>query len=248
MPFTITYESAFVLKRIVDIVKDIVNLSNIEINARDGLTMQTMDTSHVALVVLSMPPESFAAFSAVAQGGDVVGVNFQSLCKILKCFDKEDRLTVSMAASGGPLVLSGPRSTFELSLLDVDVETLAIPPHDYPLVVTIAADVLQNILQQLGTIGDVLVVRFDVNAGSELLFMIEGPTGEKGTVNVPLDTCAARHRYRLNVSFALKYMNMFAKGAALCDKVRLSLDEQHPLKAEYGPLTFYLAPKIEDIV
>ena len=55
----------------------------------------------------------------------------------------------------------------------------------------------------------------------------------------------------VNLSFALRYLNLFNKAATLSPSVTLSLSPETPLVVEYkiqnlGALRFYLAPKIND--
>jgi proliferating cell nuclear antigen len=55
----------------------------------------------------------------------------------------------------------------------------------------------------------------------------------------------------VNLSFALRFLNSFAKGAALSDRVSLFFAEDAPCLVEYsieglGYLRYYLAPKVDD--
>jgi proliferating cell nuclear antigen len=55
----------------------------------------------------------------------------------------------------------------------------------------------------------------------------------------------------VNLSFALRYLNMFNKANSLNDKVHIHLSNEAPLTVrynieEYGSLKFYLAPKITE--
>ena len=55
----------------------------------------------------------------------------------------------------------------------------------------------------------------------------------------------------VQLSFALRYLNTFAKGAALSDRVQLHLAKEQPCMIEYkigglGFLRYYLAPKVDD--
>jgi len=55
----------------------------------------------------------------------------------------------------------------------------------------------------------------------------------------------------VNLSFALRYLNMFNKANTLNDKVHIHLSNESPLTVQYkiedyGSLKFYLAPKITE--
>ena len=47
-----------ILKRIVEAIKDLVNEINLDVTS-SGISLQAMDTSHVALVSLSLSSEGF---------------------------------------------------------------------------------------------------------------------------------------------------------------------------------------------
>ena len=55
------YESASTFKKIVEILKDLVKLVNIDLSAR-GLLIQAMDSSHVALVSLVLREKGFSSY------------------------------------------------------------------------------------------------------------------------------------------------------------------------------------------
>lgn len=55
----------------------------------------------------------------------------------------------------------------------------------------------------------------------------------------------------VNLSFALRYLNLFNKANSLCSIVDVQLSTEAPLVVKYGvedfgALKFYLAPKITD--
>jgi proliferating cell nuclear antigen len=63
-------------------------------------------------------------------------------------------------------------------------------------------------------------------------------------VKIECDEC-------VNLSFALRYLNLFNKANTLSSHVVLSLSTETPLVVEYkidnlGALKFYLAPKINE--
>lgn len=56
---------------------------------------------------------------------------------------------------------------------------------------------------------------------------------------------------KVNLAFALRYLNMFNKANTLSDKVQVHLSNEAPLTVnysinDYGHLKFYLAPKITE--
>ncbi len=82
---------AVVLKRILDAIKDIVNDANFDC-ADDGISLQAMDNSHVSLVTLLLRAEGFESFRCDRNLS--LGLNVQSLWKILRCAGNEDCVTL----------------------------------------------------------------------------------------------------------------------------------------------------------
>ena len=86
-------------------------------------------------------------------------------------------------------------------------------------------------------------------------------TGENGSVSITLkhhnDPAKKEESVNLeidepvNLSFALRYLNLFNKASNLSSQVVLHLSNETPLVVEYvieklGSLKFYLAPKINE--
>ena len=80
-----------VLKKIVEAIKDIV--SNVNIDAGpNGISMQAMDPSHVALVNLSLKDGGFQEYRA--DKTFPLGIKLAHLNKILKCASNDDIITL----------------------------------------------------------------------------------------------------------------------------------------------------------
>ena len=80
-----------VLKKIVEAIKDIVNVVNIDAGPQ-GLSFQAMDLSHVALVSLQLQAGGFQTYHA--DKNFPLGIKLANLHKILKCADNADIVTL----------------------------------------------------------------------------------------------------------------------------------------------------------
>ena len=60
--FEAKLQDGTVLKRIVDAIKDLVQDVNLDISA-SGISLQAMDSSHVALVQMQLDRAGFASYS-----------------------------------------------------------------------------------------------------------------------------------------------------------------------------------------
>lgn len=91
-------------------------------------------------------------------------------------------------------------------------------------------------------------VKFSINgengSGSITLKQKHDPEKKEESVTLEVDE-------PVNLSFALRYLNLFNKASNLSPSVTLHLSNETPLVVEYqidklGSLKFYLAPKISD--
>ncbi|KAG9029146.1 proliferating cell nuclear antigen, partial [Tulasnella sp. UAMH 9824] len=80
-------ESPVVLKKILDAIKELVSDANFECN-EEGLKLQAMDNSHVALVAVELNAESFLKYRC--DRPMPLGVNLASLTKVIKCAKDDD--------------------------------------------------------------------------------------------------------------------------------------------------------------
>ena len=75
------------LKKLIDSIKDLVNDINLDITG-SGISLQAMDSSHVALVTLQLNYDGFEDFRCDKQM--TIGINISHLSKIMKCAGNED--------------------------------------------------------------------------------------------------------------------------------------------------------------
>lgn len=91
--FIAKFKEANVFKKLVDSIKDLVSDVNLDITY-SGISMQAMDSSHVALVSLNLKYNCFEEFRCDKQM--VLGLNIQHVAKILKCSGSEDTITLKV--------------------------------------------------------------------------------------------------------------------------------------------------------
>jgi proliferating cell nuclear antigen len=252
------------LKKLIDAIKDLVQDGNFDASS-DGLALQAMDSSHVSLVSMFLGQDTFETFRCDRKTS--LGINIGYLSKVLKCADNDDRVSLTAKSDTEDelqLVFENKDatrvSTFGVKLMDIDSEHLGIPDTQYSASVSMPASEFQRICRETSVIGDTVTiavtkegVRFEVNGetGKGQIDLApaaksEDSSDKKDSVNVSVDMVEP-----VKLTFALRYLNMFAKATPLSDKVILSLSQDVPLVVEYnigtnGYLKFFLAPKIED--
>lgn len=214
-----------------------------------------MDSSHVALVSLNLSMDGFEHYRA--DSNMVLGVSIANLAKVMKLADNSDAITLSADQDATHLRIvfenaKNERTTeFNLNLITIDSEHLAIPETEYQSVVTINSNEYSKICKELFSLSETVQISTSPEA---VIFSVEG---EVGSGSVKLGNNQAGDQTTLEVTeqvtqqFALRYLNMFNKAATISNFTRLCLHQEQPLVVEFkidnlGVLKYFLAPKISD--
>ena len=214
-----------------------------------------MDSSHVALVSLNLSMDGFEHYRA--DSNMVLGVSIANLAKVMKLADNSDAITLSADQDATHLRIvfenaKNERTTeFNLNLITIDSEHLAIPETEYQSVVTINSNEYSKICKELFSLSETVQIATSPEA---VIFSVEG---EVGSGSVKLGNNEGAEQTTLEVTeqvtqqFALRYLNMFNKAATISNFTRLCLHQEQPLVVEFkidnlGVLKYFLAPKISD--
>ncbi|KAI3611459.1 proliferating cell nuclear antigen [Moniliophthora roreri] len=155
---------ASVLKKLLDAIKELVNDANFECN-EEGIHLQAMDNSHVALVAMKLQHQGFKKYRC--DRPMPLGVNIASLTKVLKCAKDDDLCTLKAADEADVLNLvyeaknSDRIAEYDLKLMDIDSDSLAIPDTDYDAYIRFPAGEFSRIVRDLASLGE--SVRIDVS-------------------------------------------------------------------------------------
>jgi proliferating cell nuclear antigen len=222
------------------------------------MSLQAMDSSHVALVSLHLSQDGFETYRA--DTNMVIGVNINNLAKVMKLADNSDSITLSAEqdASHLKIVFENPKTErtteFNLNLITIDSEHLAIPETEYSSVVQLGSSDFSRICKELYSISETVSI---ITNPDFVQFNVEGDVGS-GSVKLGQNENGKKgDQIMLNVSegveqqFALRYLNMFNKASSLSNFTRLQLHNEQPLVVEFtienlGALKYFLAPKISD--
>lgn len=137
--------------------------------------------------------------------------------------------------------------------MDIDSEHLGIPDTEYKCVVKMPSAEFKRICAEITVIGDTVKISASKDA---VKFSVAGDMGtgsitckqntsvdekEDNSVQIKLDE-------EVSLTFALRYLNSFAKATPLSTVVSLKMSPDVPLVVEYaieeiGHIRFYLAPK-----
>lgn len=184
-----------ILKKIVEAIKDLVTDVNIDVSASGkinkinvfltisflitiGLSLQAMDTSHVALVSLNLSMEGFESYRC--DQPVVLGININNLSKVMKLADPSDSITLQCEQDPSTLKITfenpkTQRSTeFALNLITLDVEHLSIPETEYSSLITINSGEFSKICKELQSLSESLTI---VTKHDSVQLSVDGPVG-----------------------------------------------------------------------
>jgi proliferating cell nuclear antigen len=251
-------------KKIIESIRELVKDANIDCS-ESGLSMQAMDSSHVALVALVLRSDGFDHYRC--DRALSLGLQLESLGKVLRCAGSDDILTIKAEDAGEKLTLifeseSQDRiSDFELGLMDIDSEHLGIPEQEYTATVKMPSSEFQRIIRDLQILGDTCTVSVtkegvkfstggDIGQGNVMLRPTASAEKEDDEVTIQMEE-------PVELTFALRYLNLFTKATPLGGHMTLSMSPDVPVVVEYpicvdkggegvGHVRYYLAPKIDE--
>ncbi|CEM08400.1 unnamed protein product [Vitrella brassicaformis CCMP3155] len=248
------------LKKIFEGIKDLCTDVNFDVSS-EGIKLQAMDSSHVSLVSLELHTDVFEQFRC-DRDSMTLGLNMKSVTQIFKICGNDDSVTMRAEDEGETLEFTFEKgedrvSTFELKLMDIDSEHLGIPDTEYQCNVKLPCSEYQRICRDMAGFGDNMTI--DCQKGG-VTFSVDGEVGKGKIFLKHQPNVEEKHKVIVTVKegveldFALRYLNNFAKAAPLSDHVQLGLNSDTPLsvrfdiedKATLGSLKFFLAPKIKE--
>ncbi|WVQ72730.1 proliferating cell nuclear antigen (pcna) [Cryptococcus sp. DSM 104548] len=176
-------KQAVVLKKLLDAIKELVTDGNLDCSD-EGIALQAMDNSHIALVSLKLEPEGFENYRC--DRNMPLGVNLASLTKILKCAKDQDVVTLKASddADALSLIFESPKEDrvgeYEMKLMDIDQEHLGIPDTEYDATVSMSSAEFARICRDLTVLGE--SVKIDCSKEG-VTFSSDGEVG-KGSVHL----------------------------------------------------------------
>lgn len=233
-------ENPTLLSRVIEIISELVTEVRLKVN-ENGMSIVAIDPANVSMVGFKLPKKSFSQFEV---GSEVLGINLDSLKRILKRCGINSSLVLEKKENMLNIQIHDRiRRNFNLSLIDIDSEDKEMPNLEFSSKVEINSIDLIDSVEDCAVVAD--ACSFIVKDGK---FIIEARglnsamsefSGDEATITA--ENCRSR--------YSLEYLQKFMKGAKLCDKTILNFANDHPLKVELKTenmdLTFILAPRVE---
>lgn len=247
-----------VIKQLIDSIKDIVDNANFRFTS-SGLSMQTMDSSHVSLVSLFLDASAFAPYHV--RQDRALGLSKTSIVKINKFVGKDDIITISASAEGDKVEWrsahpsNGRNTQISFSLMDIDGDEIGIPAEDFQCIVRLPSTRLRDTIKEMKQMGDTIRITVTPDAiefqskGDDGVAKIQHRRNELPTSGLDVDGGASLENddevlIQMNGCendsftqlFALKYLNDFCRGCScklLGKFVTLKMAADRPIMVEY---------------
>ncbi|VWU52492.1 proliferating cell nuclear antigen 1 [Hepatocystis sp. ex Piliocolobus tephrosceles] len=261
--------NAAILKKLFECIKDLVNDANVDAD-ETGLKLQALDGNHVSLVSLHLLDSGFSHYRCDRER--VLGVNIASLNKVFKLCGANESVVISSKDDEDNLnfVFENNKEdkviNFSLKLMSIELDSLNIPDCDegFDAEIELSSKELTTVFRNLSEFSDTVVIEIDSNS---IKFSTKGIVGDAEVALKPRDAASEddvgviiKSKKKIRQSFAIKYLNLFAKSSILSDVVTLGLSESRPIEFKYdikdtapdadtlkiGFVKFFLAPKMDD--
>ena len=246
MFFRATFRDGALLLKTIGVIHELVDECSLQLDA-DGIRIHAIDSSHVSLVTASWRASEFDLYEWT--GPIRIGMKLGNFLKILKCCGKTETVTLTLQDSSDDVLIVAfenetRASQFTLKLLDIEEDEWAIPSFQYDATIVMDSGEFLTVCKDLGTVADTTTCAISPDG------LVMSADGDMGSAVIAFKNLQTTDRASMTVSFALRYLNTFAKGSVLASAVSLSFSQTMPLLVSYqnnvSTLGFYLAPKIDD--
>lgn len=248
---------AVVMKRVIESIRDLVKNCNFDCS-EEGISLQAMDESNIALVSFKLGVEGFSSYRC--DRNIPLGINVESLMKVLRSGNNDDVLTLRAEDQGSNLNLIFEDATqdriseYSLKLMDIDQQSFGMPEEDYQVTITMPSVEFQRICRDMSVLSE--SVKIEVTKDG-VRFSADGEIGAgsihlKPKTNLEDDSKSVKIEVQepVTLSFNLKYLLFTCKSGSLANSVTLNMSHAVPILIKYklpaGHLQFFLAPKIDD--
>ncbi len=237
----------YMISSIEKIIEEGVFVANDE-----GLSLRALDTSHVIMVDLFYPKESFDEWKVPEEA--TFGISFKELSKILRRAQKNDELDLEIEDTSLKVTFSEPslgERIFRIPQISLTYEKLPEPKIEFTVRAKVFSTTFRDVIKDLEVVGETLIIRAS-EGGDKLIMEAKGDV-EQVEVELPLGSSLLELQVDSpdKSAYNVDYFSQMRTAAQVSDTVSLSYAEYAPIRVdmEYtggGRLTFYVSPKEEE--
>jgi proliferating cell nuclear antigen len=243
---------ASTFKQVVDALKEILMDVNLEID-ETGIKIVAMDNTHIVLIHLKLDADKFEHF--YCEKKIYVGINMLRLHTLIKTITNNDILSLYVLKddpnSIGITIDNNEKNfktNYKLSMLDIDVLNIEIPPVDFHTIINMPSSYLQKIIRDMHNLAEFIEFR---NIGDKLILSCKSDFCEQETImgteksqnisikkgnnntDETIDSDVRDHEIIQGI-FSLKYLSIFTKCTNLSNMVEIYLKNSYPIILRYN--------------
>jgi proliferating cell nuclear antigen len=247
---------ASTIKSVIDAMKEILMDVNLEFD-ENGMKIVALDNTHILLIHLKLHADKFESYYCMKKM--YVGINMLKFHMLIKTIQNGDILSLFIHKND-PNILGitiennekNVKTTYKLSMLDIDVVNVDIPPADFNTIITMPSACLQKIIRDMHNLAEYIEIK---NIGNKLILSCQGEFCCQETIlatevqNIQIKNSDSQEI--IQGIFSLKYLSIFTKCTNLCSTVEIYLKNSYPIILQYGiasmgTVKLCLAQKSED--
>jgi proliferating cell nuclear antigen len=234
---------ASTFKQVIDALKEILMDVNLEID-ETGVKIVAMDNTHIVLIHLKLEADKFEHY--FCEKKLYIGINMLRLHALIKTITNNDILSLYILKddpnSLGITIDNNEKNfktNYKLSVLDIDVLNIQIPPVDFHTIITMPSSYLQKIIRDMHNLAEYIEFR---NIGDKLILSCKGDFCTQETIMGTEKTQAITIKKNANEEveheiiqgiFSLKYLSIFTKCTNLSNTVEIYLKNNYPIILRY---------------
>lgn len=232
---------ASTFKQVIDALKEILMDVNLEFD-ETGMKIIAMDSTHIVLIHLKLEASKFEKY--FCEKKIFVGLNMLKLHMLIKTISNNDILSLYIHKND-PNKLGikiennekNVKTVYKLSMLDIDVLNIQIPPVDFHAIITMPSAYLQKIIRDMHNLAEYIEIR---NVEGQLILSCQGEfctqetiLGTEKTQNICIKRNDETNQEIIQGIFSLKYLSIFTKCTNLCNVVEIYLKNSYPIILQY---------------
>jgi proliferating cell nuclear antigen len=245
------------IRILIESLKEILTDANFTID-ENGIKLIAMDSTHTVLIHMKLLQEKFEHFYCLKKIN--IGINMANFFKLIKTMSNNDTLTLFIEKNNENQLgikihndEKNSQTTYKLNLLDIQDETISIPPAEFDTELTFPSNDFQKIIRDMINIAENIEIK---SIGNKLVLSCEGDFASQETVlgetnnGIQFSTCK-EPEYPIQGVYSLKYLILFTKCTNLCNIINIYIKNDYPLIIKYniasiGDIKLCLAPNTND--
>ena len=233
---------ASTFKQVFDALKEILMDVNLEID-ETGIKIVAMDNTHIVLIHLKLEADKFEIYQCEKK--QYVGINMLRLHALIKTITNNDILSLYILKDDpnhlGITIDNNEKNyktNYKLSVLDIDVLNIQIPPVDFHTIINMPSSYLQKIIRDMHNLAEFIEFR---NINDKLILSCKGDFchqetilgSEKSQAITIKKNSGEEDQEIIQGIFSLKYLSIFTKCTNLSNTVEIYLKNNYPIILRY---------------